>query len=321
MNINDVIFNNVQKIIREDRKNLYHLLYYSIIDAILVLSIPLASTFVINSVLAHASVSVFVLGFIVLVLFFFVTVIQVLKEYIVEKFQQKVFIKTGIEIATKALDIENKKSADPHVHKKLMNYFFDITAIQKFFPILLLDGVGVIVKIFVSLLLLLAFDPVLFIAGVFFFSGYIVLLLLLGRNGVLQALNRSDAKHNTIYFLQHIREQEGTQNEIFERYDSYLSNYAKARQKLFKITIRQLALTFFAEGFIFTVFLVIGGYLVIKGQLPLGEFVAAEIIVTSITYALKGFVKQLDYIYDMIEGLYKVNKLSVGLEDKGNENI
>jgi putative ABC transport system ATP-binding protein len=64
--------------------------------------------------------------------------------------------------------------------------------------------------------------------------------------------------------------------------------------------------------------LIIGGYLVINGSLPLGEFVAAEIIVTSITYALKVFAKQLDYIYDMVEGVYKVNKLSVGLEENSN---
>ena len=172
-----------------------------------------------------------------------------------------------------------------------------------------------------SLLLLLAFDPILFIAGAFFFSGYFILLLLLGRNGVVQALDRSTTKHNTIYFLQNIGEEEGSQDEILGKFDSYLANYAKSRQKLFRITIRQLALTFFAEGFIFTVFLVIGGYLVINGQLPLGEFVAAEIIVTSITSALKGFVKQLDYIYDMIEGLYKVHELSVGLEDKSHEKI
>jgi ABC-type bacteriocin/lantibiotic exporter with double-glycine peptidase domain len=319
MNINDVIFDNVNKIIREDKKNIYHLLYYSLIDAILVLSIPLASSIVINSVLAHASLSIFILGIIVLVLFLFVTVIQVLKEYIVEKFQQKIFLKTGIEVATKALDLNKHESNNPHTHGKLMNYFFDITAIQKFFPILLLDGVGVIFKIFVSLLLLLAFDPILFLAGVFFFSVYIFLLLFLGRTGVKKALDRSDAKHSTIYFLQHIREQEGTQDEILEKFDDSLGHYAKARQNLFLVTIRQLSLTFFAEGFIFSVFLVIGGYLVIQGQLPLGEFVAAEIIVTSITYALKGFVKQLDYIYDMIEGLYKVNKLSVVLEDKGHE--
>lgn len=319
MSVYAVVFTNIKKIIKEDRKNIFHLFYYSALDAVLVLSIPLASSFVINSVLAHAAFSVFILGMIVLVLFIFVTILQVLKEYIIEKFQQKVFLKTGIEIAIKVLDLKHKESDDPHMYRKLMNYFFDITAIQKFFPILLLDGVGVVVKIFVSLLLLLAFDPLLFTAGVFFFSVYIILLLLLGRNGVEHALNRSDAKHNTIYFLQHMREQEGTRNEILGKFDTSLSNYAKARQKFFKVIIRQLALTYFVEGFIFSAFLIIGGYLVIEGRLPLGEFVAAEIIVTSITYALKGFVKQLDYIYDTIEGFYKVNKLSIGLEDKSNE--
>ncbi len=316
MKLNDIIIDYVKKIITEDRKNIFHLFYYSIIDAILVLSIPLASAIVINSVLAHASLSVVILGSIVLVLFIFITVLQLLKEYIVEKFQQKVFLKTGIEIATKALKLKHEDGDNQTKHAKLMNYFFDITSIQKFFPILLLDGLGLIVKIFVSLLLLLAFDPILFGAGTLFFSIYIVVLFFLGHNAAQSALNRSDAKHNTIYFLQHINKEQGTETETLSKFDTYLSTYALARQKLFEIIIRQLGFTFFAEGFIFSMFLIIGGYLVINGSLPLGEFVAAEIVVTSITYALKGFAKQLDYIYDMIEGLYKVNKLSVSLEDK-----
>jgi ABC-type bacteriocin/lantibiotic exporter with double-glycine peptidase domain len=136
----------------------------------------------------------------------------------------------------------------------------------------------------------------------------------LGRNGIDFALNRSDTKHSTIYFLQHIKDEEGSTEEILQRFDNSLSHYAKARQKFFKIIIRQLALTYFIEGFIFSIFLILGGYLVINGRLPLGEFVAAEIIITSITYSLKGFVKQLDYIYDTIEGFYKIHKLSIGLE-------
>jgi len=170
----------------------------------------------------------------------------------------------------------------------------------------------------VSLLLLLAFDPILFAAGTLFFSIYVILLFFLGHNAAQSALNRSDAKHNTIYFLQHITEEKGSQEETLSKFDTCLGMYVEARRKLFKIIVRQLGFTFFAEGFIFSMFLIIGGYLVINGSLPLGEFVAAEIIVTSITYALKGFAKQLDYIYDMIEGLYKVNKLSVGLEDKSD---
>lgn len=316
MKLNDIVINYVKKIIKEDRKNIFNLFYYSIIDAILVLSIPLASAIVINSVLAHASLSIVILGSIVLVLFVFITILQLIKEYIVEKFQQKIFLKEGIEIAIKALNLNHEDSADEIKHRKLMNYFFDITSIQKFFPILLLDGLGLVIKIFVSLLLLLTFNPILFGAGALFFSIYIILLFFLGHNATQSALNRSDAKHSTIYFLQHINEEKGTEKEILSKFNTYLSTYVQARQKLFKVIIRQLGFTFFAEGFIFSMFLIIGGHLVINGSLPLGEFVAAEIIVTSITYALKGFAKQLDYIYDMIEGIYKVNKLSVGLEDK-----
>jgi ABC-type bacteriocin/lantibiotic exporter with double-glycine peptidase domain len=70
------------------------------------------------------------------------------------------------------------------------------------------------------------------------------------------------------------------------------------------------------EGIIVSSFLIFGGYMVIEGTLPIGEFVAAEIVIVSITYALKGFAKQIDYLYDIIEGLYKVDKLSISLGEK-----
>ncbi|MDQ7047660.1 MAG: ABC transporter ATP-binding protein [Sulfurovum sp.] len=317
--IGNVIFTNISKMIKDDRKNILHLVYYSMLEAILVLSIPLSSSFVINSVLAHATISVFVLGAIVSIVFVFVTFLQGIKEYIVEKFQQKIFLKSGIEIAIKSLAMKNKEFVDEDANKKLMNYFFDITSIQKIFPVLLLDGVGLVVKIIVSLLLLFVFDSTLFFLGLFFFFGYLIVLVMLGNHGIEYALERSDAKHKAIYFLQHIRKEEGTQNEILGKFDDYLTIYAKARQKSFSVIIKQLMFTFFSEGLIFSVFLIVGGYLVIQGALPLGEFVAAEIVVMSITYALKSFAKQLDYVYDMIEGLYKINKLSVGLEDKNED--
>lgn len=313
MKLGKAIFSTVLKIIKEDRQSILHLFFYSAVEAILILSIPLASSFVINSVLAHAEISVFVLGAIVLTLFILITVLQVIKEYIIEKFQQKIFLQTGIEIAALATNPPVHTQTRDDTHAKFMNYFFDITAIQKFFPILLLDGVGLAIKILVSLLLLLAFDPVLFSIGFIFFVGYILLIVLLGRNVVERAIGRSDAKHGAIYYLQHIREHPGTREQILTTFDGHLSNYALARQGVFEVTIRQMALTFFAEGFVFSTFLIAGGYLVINGTLPLGEFIAAEIVVVSITNALKGFVKQFDYIYDTLEGFYKVNKLSAKL--------
>jgi ABC-type bacteriocin/lantibiotic exporter with double-glycine peptidase domain len=310
------ILRNIFEIITSDRKNIFYLIYYSAIEAILVLAIPLASVFIINSVLAHSSISVFVLGFIVVIVFTLVTILQIIKEYIIEKFQQKIFVKTGITISEMAIKLQRASLETKHSMDKLMNYFFDITSIQKVFPVLLLDGTGLFIKIIVSLLLLLAFNPYLFSIGLVFFLFFFALILLLGRNGISYAIARSDAKHNAIYYLQHVPYHEGTPQEVLGGFDEQLNIFVESRVNMFRVIIRQLSITFVMEGLIFSLFLIMGGYLVVNGVLPLGEFVAAEIIVVSIANALKGFVKQIDYIYDIVEGLYKVNKLSVSLQEK-----
>ena len=66
MEIERKVFSSVLKVLKHDEKNILYLIYYSTIKAILALSIPLASSFIINSVLAHASISVLVLAFIVI---------------------------------------------------------------------------------------------------------------------------------------------------------------------------------------------------------------------------------------------------------------
>jgi len=317
MSIKMQILYNAMSIIKDDKKNVFYLIYYSAIKSVLVLSIPLASSFIINSVLSHASISVLILGLLVITAFVFITFLKIIQEYIVEKFQQKIFIQTSIKISRLAVDLENDENKDQI--DRYMNYFFDVSSIKKLFPIVLLDGTGLIMQIAVSLLLLLAFDPLLFSFAIVLFIVYIMLLILLGHNGIKYAIERSDAKHKSIYFLQHIPELKEPKEKILEEYDAHLNNYVETRDKSFRVIIRQLGLTFFMEGFILSGFLILGGHLVINGTLPVGEFVAAEIIIVSIIYSLKVFVKQIDYIYDMIEGFYKLDKLSSSLSEKNYE--
>lgn len=313
------IFKNIKQIVSEDKKNIFYLLYYSAIEAILVLAIPLASVFIINSVLAHSSISIFVLGTIVIIIFILTTLLQIMKEYIIEKFQQKIFVSSAMKISQMATALQKVSLDKKHSMDKLMNYFFDITSIQKVFPVLLLDGTGLLIKVVVSLLLLLAFNPSLFSIGLFFFISFIVFIIFLGKNGINAAIARSDAKHNSIYYLQDIPYKKDSDQEVLKGFDDHLHNFVDTRINMFHIMIRQLSFTFVMEGIVFSTFLIFGGYLVIEGILPLGEFVAAEIIVVSLTNALKGFVKQIDYIYDIVEGLYKVEKLSLSLSEQQHD--
>lgn len=322
MTIERKMLTDIMKILRQDKKSVFYLVYYSLIEAILLLTIPLTASFIINSVLAHAQLSVIVLGFMVVIAFFFVIFFKVIQEYIVENFQQKIFVNTGIEImeltcALKANSLtlegntEEKKALD-----KYMNYFFDVLSIQKVIPTIILEGSGLIMKIVVSLILLFVFNTTLFISGLLIFVTYIILLIYLGKGGIDYAIKRSDAKHKSIYYLQNTFEIDKPRHEILKTFDEYLNALVRARKNSFKVIIKQLSLTFFIEGLIVSGFLIFGGSLVINGTLPIGEFVAAEIIVVSIGYALKGFTKQIDLMYDMIESFYKLDKLSGTLGDK-----
>ena len=75
------------------------------------------------------------------------------------------------------------------------------------------------------------------------------------------------------------------------------------------------------QGLIYTLFFVVGGFLVINGKIPVGEFIAAEIIVVFMNKAVTSFVKQIDYFYEVVEGVYKIHKLDVSVGIHKDEPI
>ena len=58
-----------------------------------------------------------------------------------------------------------------------------------------------------------------------------------------------------------------------------------------------------------TVLLGLGGYLVIEGQMTLGQLVAAELIVTVILGSFAKIGKDLESFYDLLASIDKLGKL------------
>ena len=314
MGIKTTVLNGFIDTVKSDKKSIYYILYYGLLDSILALSIPLTSSFIINSLIAHASISVVVLGAIILFMFMSITFLRLMQEYIVEKFEQKVFIENGFNVAKKAYALKEKIVCSTDPIDKFMNYFFDITTIQKVFPIFILNGAGLIMQIFVSLILLFIFNSSLFFGAVSIFIFYFIMIVVLGNNGVDFAIQRSNMKHAAIYFLQKIPNTTDSKDGTMKKVDEIMEGYADARSNHFGVVVKQLALTYIVQGIMLSGFFVLGGYLVINGELPIGDFIAAEILIVSLIYAMNSFIKQLDNIYDGIEGYYKVGKLSAALD-------
>ncbi len=308
------MFKTLYAILKKDKSSFYYLSYYSVIEAVLVLVVPLASSFIINSIIAHVNISVLTLSFIVIVVFLLLVMVRLLQEYIVEKLKQKIFVQTGIQITELALKLQSGEEGIRKKIDKYMNYFFDVLSIQKTLPTMFLDGVELLLKIIVSLLLLLFFDHTLFGTALTVLFIYGIIFYFMGRGGVARAIDRSDAKHESIYYLQHIPFIDEPEEKIKRDFDTLLQRFIDKRAQSFNIILRQISLTVFMEGLIVAGFMILGAYLVENGDLPIGEFVAAEIVVVSLINAFKIVIKQIDYFYDMVEGLYKIGKLSVILE-------
>jgi len=317
---NKIIFGFLQTL-QSNKESISYVVFYTLVEGVLVLAIPLTSSFVINSLIAHSYVSLMSLGFIISIIFIGIIFLRLIQEYIIEKFQQRVFVKEGFDVGEKAFNFKKENKTTHYPIDKLMNYFFDITTIQKVFPIFILNGTALIVQIFLTLLLLLVFSMHLFFGALVLIVINILLIIFFGKNGVKFSLERSDAKHEAIHYLQKIPSSDVAEKEMFDGLEKRMSHYVDARQNHFGIRLKQFGITFVIQGIMIAGFFVLGGYLVINGNMPIGEFVASEIIVVTLITALNSFVKQLDYIYEGIEGYYKVEILSSSLEGEGDLHV
>ncbi len=312
MEVKSIVYNTFSQIMQADRQSIFYILFYTLLEGILVLSIPLTSSFVINSLIAHSYISIVTLGIIISIIFVLIVFLRLLQEYIIEKFEQKVFVREGLDIGGKAV---TSRDIDHNIQiKKLMNYFFDITTIQKIFPVLIFNGAGLLIQILLTLLLLFVFSMELFFGALLLITVNIVLIIFFGKNGIKHAIERSDTKHETIYYLQQIPHTQTEPQKVNEKLESHMDAYIDARENHFKIRVKQLGISFLMQGVMIAGFFILGGYLVINGSMPVGDFVASEIIVVTLIYTMNSFVKQLDYVYESIEGFYKVGKLSTKLD-------
>jgi ABC-type multidrug transport system fused ATPase/permease subunit len=94
--------------------------------------------------------------------------------------------------------------------------------------------------------------------------------------------------------------------------------YLENRRNHYKILIRQIAGLTILQAAGMGIVLGIGGYLVIQGELSLGQLVAAELIVSKILDSFGKFGKYLESYYDLLASVDKIgNLLDIPLETSG----
>jgi ABC-type bacteriocin/lantibiotic exporter with double-glycine peptidase domain len=159
-NIGGNAIKKILSILKLEKKEITILYFYATLNGIIQLSLPLGIQSIISFVMASSiSTSLILLIVFVIVGVFITGLIAVKQLQLIEKIQQKIFVKYAIQYADRIPNLD-VKSVDSYYLPELVNRFFDTTTLQKGISKLLLDFPVATIQIVFGLLLLSFYHPV-----------------------------------------------------------------------------------------------------------------------------------------------------------------
>ncbi|MFN5665172.1 MAG: peptidase domain-containing ABC transporter [Bacteroidota bacterium] len=304
------------RLLQTEKKDISYIYFYAIMMGMVSLSLPLG----IQAIIGLISGGLFINSVIVLmVLVILATIVsgwlQVLQLSVVEILQQRLFAKASVEFTFRIPRIKIEALHNQYA-PELMNRFFDIMAIQKSLPKILIDLSTAGVQIIFGLLLLSLYHPLFIFFGLLIVALIIVIFYSTGPKAIETNLNASKYKYKVAYWLEELARSmntfklAGSTPLPMYKTDKLLDQYLKYRQAHFKILVKQFKAIIAFKTFITGGLLILGGILVVERQINLGQFVAAEVIILLVLASVEKLISILESVYDLITAADKVGHVT-----------
>ena len=304
------------KLLKPNSKAITNLYFFSVVKAIIALSLPLGIQAIINLIQGgEISVSWVVLVGIVLLGYFFSGIIQIIELKITEGLQKDIFARSAFDFAFRIPRIQLDALHNKYT-PELMNRFFDTITVQKGVAKILLELVGTGISIIFGLILISFYHPFFIL-----FSFLVVLLFFVIGNYVFQrglrsSIIESKYKYKVAFWLEEVaRTQDtfrlsGTSMLPVKKTDLLVSDYLKARDNHFRLLVGQYYLFMIFKILVAAGFLILGGVLVFNQQMNLGQFVAAEIIILLLISATEKVLLTFETVYDLLTSIEKLGEVT-----------
>jgi putative ABC transport system ATP-binding protein len=291
------------------------LIIYTFAVGLLSLATPITVQSLVNTFSLSTDIKPLInLSFMLLILLVVFGILKSFQYITVELLQQKVIAQLSASVAKRVILGPRKSFQSDNIREKV-NRFFEIIAIQKAIAMFVTDGLSIAIQTIIGLILLSLYHPFFIPFNILF--GSIVIIVFRHYNSVAKvtAIKESSAKFEVAGFLQDVATTESRiQNEhislkLLNHADSLILNYLNKRRLHFKIVFSETIIFLILYAIINAALLGLGGYLIIIGQLSVGQLVAAEIIVNSISIQLADSMKHLQLFYDLYASCDKLSWL------------
>lgn len=319
---------HVFRLVTLEKQDVLLLVYLTIAYGVIGIATPVAVQAMVNLVTMGGVLKpLYIVGIILFCLLALSGALYAIERYLVEMIQRRIYVRTSVRIA------ENIQHVQIQVYDRenpveLMNRYFDITVLQKSAATLLTVGLTALLQGAIGSLVLLFYSPYFAILVLIMLVTVLVLVFGLGRRAQYSAIQESKAKYNMAAWLEniarniHLFKFFETNQRTASATGEMIGDYLTARAQHFKVLMLQLVGAVTVYALIGTGMLILGGTLVIQGQLNLGQFVAAELIIFGVLSAFVRFVTKLEYWYDMLAAADKLSVLELlPLESSGEHTL
>jgi len=301
------------RMLHYERSTINYIFIYAVLIGLIGLTLPLGTTAVFN-LLSNGAIysSTYLLIGVILLGIIIGGLLLIGQLSLVEVVEQKIFAKMALEFAYRLPRIK-KKELEGENPSELINRFFDILTIQKGLTKLLVEIVAAAVQIFFSAILLSFYHPFFIAFGILVIIFVIFMLTLYFKPGVDTSIEESEYKYEVVGYLEEIaadlepyRQSAVKRDQIIAVTDKITAKYLQARNDHFSILKRFFASAIFMRTLLMGGLLLLGSYFVVTRAMSFGQFVAAEVIIVQITYAIEKLMTNMNTVFDMVTGSEKL---------------
>jgi putative ABC transport system ATP-binding protein len=288
---------------------------YALAVGLCTLAIPVGVQAVVNSVafgviLQPLVVVTALVGGVLL----FAGVLRILQLITVEILQRRLIVRLSLSLAGRIPHIEFQQFQTKFGPEYVLR-FLEAFSAQKNVAALLLDGIALFFQVAVGLVIVSFYHPFFLAYSIILTACLFFLIFPLGFGAVRTAGKESDAKYDVATWLQDLARVpilfKSNRGDAFalERADQLVSSYVSWRAAHFRVLLRQIIGSIALQVIASSLLLGLGGWLVIRQQLTLGQLVAAELIVGAVLAGVAKLGRYLDKFYELCASVAKLDAL------------
>ena len=287
---------------------------YGIAFSVLTLAVPISVQMLIDTVANTALVQpLVVLSAVLLVLLLVSGLLYAFRTHLMELFERRIYARLTSEVALRAM-YARATFFDETQRTDLFNRYFDIMTLQRYVPSILIGAVSLIFQAVFGIAVVSLYHPALLIFNVAFVLLIWLVWAVWGRGAIRTGLYLSESKYNTARWLEGL----ASNNSFFKsdqhisfalsQADDFTNRYMTEKKRHFRFTFAQTVALLLLYAIASAGLLGIGGWLVIIGELTLGQLVAAELIMSAIFVGVSQFSSYLRQFYDVCAAVEELSR-------------